>query len=68
LLSLPPVLCRLGAAHSNDLRAAASVGFRTAFVSRPLEFGPAGTADDPAPGTFDIQARDFLNLADQLGC
>jgi 2-haloacid dehalogenase len=68
LLSLKPEQCMLVAAHSSDLQAAAKVGYRTAFVSRPLEHGPGKKADDPAPGTFDIQAKDFLDLADQLGC
>jgi 2-haloacid dehalogenase len=32
------------AAHSGDLRAAAEVGLKTAFVVRPLEFGAGGQA------------------------
>jgi 2-haloacid dehalogenase len=68
LLSLEPGQCMLVAAHGSDLGAAARVGFRTAFVLRPLEFGPGQKADAPAGGTFDVVARDFLDLADQLDC
>ena len=40
LLDLPPNQVMMVAAHSGDLRAARAVGFKTAFVPRPLEFGP----------------------------
>jgi 2-haloacid dehalogenase len=56
------------AAHKSDLRAASSAGMRTAFVERPLEKGPAGGADLLPDPDADIQARDFMDLADQLGC
>ena len=59
------------ASHKYDIRAAARLGFRTAFVARPLEFGPeklAGAADVAYSDEFDINASDFLDLAAQLGC
>jgi 2-haloacid dehalogenase len=56
----------LVAAHKNDLHAAQKVGLRTAFVPRPLEFGP-GSNSDPGPHSgFDLVAADFIDLADQL--
>ena len=41
--------------------------FRTAFVARTLEFGVDGEADVAYSDEFDINASDFLDLADQLG-
>ena len=67
LLDLKPEKLMMVAAHKSDLRAAASVGMRTAFVARPLEFGPNVAKDTtPEPG-FDINAKDFEDLAAQLG-
>lgn len=68
LLDLRPGEVMMVAAHKHDLRAAASHGLKTAFVRRPHEFGRnKGTdlGDDPA---FTINANDFNDLADQLGC
>jgi 2-haloacid dehalogenase len=67
LLDLPPREVLMVAAHKNDLEAARQSGLRTAFVPRPLEFGPGRNAD-PGPHTgFDFVAQDFFDLADQLG-
>jgi 2-haloacid dehalogenase len=54
------------ASHKYDIRAAGNLGFRTAFVARPLEFGVDGEADVAYSDEFDINASDFLDLADQL--
>ena len=67
LLDLPPENVMMVAAHKGDLRAARSVGFKTAFVPRPLENGPGGDVDTTPDDTFDITASDFLDLAHQLG-
>ena len=44
----------------------------TCFVPRPLEYGPAifkaGTYDAAYEKRFDFNARDFNDLAAQLGC
>ena len=56
------------AAHKGDLRAAQAAGLRAAFVERPLEKGPGGAADRLPDTQADVQAIDFLDLADQLGC
>ncbi|MCL8208980.1 MAG: haloacid dehalogenase type II [Actinomycetia bacterium] len=67
LLDLPPSEVMMVAAHGDDLRAAAAVGFRTAFVRRPLEHGEAGRGADEAEAQFDLVAEDFLALAEALG-
>ena len=55
------------AAHQNDLLSAQKVGLKSAFVPRPMERGP-GNPPDPTPyPSFDIVAKDFVDLADQLG-
>jgi 2-haloacid dehalogenase len=68
LLMLPPAQCMMVAAHANDLQAARKVGFRTAFVWRPLEHGPERAAATRPAHDFDIMADDFVDLARQLGC
>ena len=67
-LGLNPAEMMMVASHKYDIRAAGELGFRTAFVARPLEFGADGTADVAYSAEFDINASDFLDLADQLGC
>jgi 2-haloacid dehalogenase len=67
LLQLEPGEVMMVAAHVHDLRAARSHGLRTAFVARPLEWGPGGKQESPEAGEFDVLATDFLDLAQQLG-
>ncbi len=67
-LGLTPDECMLVAAHNDDLKAAAQCSFRTAFVERPFEHGPDQKTDRTADGDYDYVARDFVDLADQLGC
>ena len=66
LLELAPEAVMMVAAHKGDLRAAATAGFRTAFVPRPLE-RPNRRIDLSYDRAFDVNARNFLDLADQLG-
>ncbi len=56
------------AAHKSDLRAAQAAGLRAAFVERPLEKGPGGGADRLPDAAADLQAHDFVDLAEKLGC
>jgi len=67
-LGLEPHQVMMVAAHKPDLRAAQSAGMGAAFIERPLEKGPGGSADLLPDPEADIQARDFMDLADQLGC
>jgi 2-haloacid dehalogenase len=66
-LGLDPAEIMMVASHKYDIRAAGRLGFNTAFVARPLEFGVDGEADVAYSDEFDINASDFLDLADQLG-
>ncbi|HEY5619942.1 MAG TPA: haloacid dehalogenase type II [Vicinamibacterales bacterium] len=66
-LDLAPVEVMMVAAHVGDLRAAKQVGLRTAFVVRPLEYGPSRTPDLTPDSSVDVAAADFNELADRLG-
>lgn len=55
------------AAHHDDLAGARGHGLLTAYVERPLEFGPDGKDVSPDPATT-LHVRDLRDLADQLGC
>ena len=67
LLGLAPEEIMMVAAHPDDLRAAQSVGFKAAFVARPLEWGRTRTPGlTPDPG-FEVAAGDFRDLAAKLG-
>jgi 2-haloacid dehalogenase len=67
-LGLRPQELMLVAAHNGDLKAASGFGLRTAFVPRPTEHGLAQTTDLAPDGAWDVVARDFVDLADKLGC
>jgi 2-haloacid dehalogenase len=62
-----PAAVMMVAAHTGDLDAAKALGLKTAYVHRPLEYGPARTPTRPASGRFDFMASDFRELAGQLG-
>ena len=67
LLGLEPEQVMMVAAHKGDLRAAAALGFKTAYVPRPLEYGPDREIDTTPDPSFDVNATDFNDLADRLG-
>ena len=73
-LDMPPAALMMVACHPYDLRAAKALGLQTAFLARPLEFGPPppGAPPDGAPSpdddpAFDLCVRDLHELADRLG-
>jgi 2-haloacid dehalogenase len=66
-LDLSPAEVMMVAAHLGDLRAARGVGLKTAFVVRPLEYGPTRTPDLTPDSSVDLAAKDFNDLAGQLG-
>ncbi len=66
LLGLPHEKVMMVAAHRGDLRAAQALGFKTAFVPRPLEYGPGRVIDTMPDPAFDVNATDFMDLAAQL--
>jgi 2-haloacid dehalogenase len=47
--------------------AARAFGMRTAFVARPLEFGPQSNPDISAEPWFDLHVQDLSELAAALG-
>ncbi|MCG6874615.1 MAG: haloacid dehalogenase type II [Betaproteobacteria bacterium] len=68
LLGIEPGEVLMVAAHKDDLDGAARAGLRTAFVARPLEFGDPALKDVVPEPRFDANAKNFLDLARQLGC
>ncbi len=65
LLDLRPDQVMMVAAHAGDLRAARKNGLKTAYVPRPLEFGPGKEAEPPDPSA-DLAANNFVELANKL--
>jgi 2-haloacid dehalogenase len=64
LLGLEPAQVMLVAAHPLDLAGARHAGLRSAFIDRPLEFGPGSPPrEDPEA---DVSASDLLALADAM--
>lgn len=55
------------ACHNFDLMAARETGYRSAFVERPAEWGPAGPPDPIPNPAHDIVVQDFGELAYRLG-
>lgn len=55
------------ACHKYDLRAAGKFGMHTAFVARPLEFGPGERPDIAPESWIDCCVDSFTSLADRLG-
>jgi 2-haloacid dehalogenase len=66
LLAIPPEQVMMVACHNFDLMAAREVGFRTAFVHRPNEWGGAAPPDPVPNPVHDVVADDFNDLADKL--
>ncbi len=67
-LGFAPREVMMVAAHKGDLRAAQAAGLRAAFVERPLEKGQSGGADRLPDPDADIEAHDFVDLAERLDC
>lgn len=67
LLGYQPDEIMMVACHKYDLKAARAFGMRTAFVARPLEFGPDVRPDVSPEPWFDVFATDFVALAEALG-
>lgn len=64
LLSVEAAELMLVAAHPWDLEGARKAGLQTAFVNRPLEYGPgSATREDP---DADESVGDLLELAERL--
>lgn len=68
LLGVRPRELMMVAAHKSDLDAAAAAGLHTAFVQRPEEFGDPAKNDVRPEKRFDLNVKDFGELASKLGC
>jgi 2-haloacid dehalogenase len=66
LLAVEPREILMVACHNFDLDAARGEGFRTAFVRRPDEWGPAGPPDPVPNPACDLVVDGFTELAEQL--
>ena len=55
------------AAHKGDLQGARSIGMKTAFIPRPLEYGPILKENTKNESWLDLYAADFNELAEKLG-
>jgi 2-haloacid dehalogenase len=67
-LGLPMNQVMMSAAHLRDLYSSREHGMRTAFIRRPLEWGPDGQQEgEPDREKIDVVASDFVDLARQLG-
>ena len=67
-LQLEPSECGMVACHNFDLDAARSVGFKTIFVKRPLEWGSEGPPDPSPNNHHDIIVDSFTDLVEALEC
>ena len=65
MLCMEPAQIMMVACHAQDLNAARKAGFRTAYVNRPLEYGP-DVPPEAKPEPYDYDADSFIELAQQL--
>jgi 2-haloacid dehalogenase len=68
VFDLRPDEVMLVAAHQDDLAAARACGLKTAYVERPWEYGRDAAKDVSPHSDNTFHAKDFIALADQLGC
>jgi len=68
VFDVPPGKVMLVAAHHEDLEGARGCGLQTAYIERPLEFGPSQPKDVSTRRENDYHAASLMALADQLGC
>ncbi len=67
LFDIAPEQVMMVAAHEHDLQSAQKHGLRAAYVHRAMERGPGKALTEPPTERYDIVAKDFLDLAAQLG-
>ena len=68
VFDLAPAAVTLVAAHHDDLAAARACGLQTAYIERPLEFGPNQPKDVSPNPANTLHATDLIDLARQLAC
>ncbi|MBR0745749.1 haloacid dehalogenase type II [Bradyrhizobium japonicum] len=62
-LGFPPGKIMMVAAHKFDLKGAKAAGFKTAYIPRPLETGPATKVDRSPEPYIDVIANDLMDLS-----
>jgi 2-haloacid dehalogenase len=67
IFDLEPGQVMLVAAHHEDLAGARACGLRSAYIERPLEFGPAHPKDIAPREDNDLHCASLLELAQVLG-
>ena len=68
VFDIAPAAVMLVAAHQDDLASARACGLLTAYIERPLEFGPDRPKDIAPNAANTLHARDLSDLATQLAC
>lgn len=66
MLACEPAQCMMVAAHNEDLEAARALGFRTAYVNRPTEYGAWQSRDKGPESDWDFCVSTLSELADKL--
>jgi len=66
MLTLEPSQCMMVAAHNDDLTAARALGFRTAYINRPTEYGSRQTHDRGPTSDWDIAVESLAEFVDYL--
>lgn len=66
MLGLEASQCVMVAAHNEDLRQAASLGMKTAFIARPTEYGDRQTVDFEAEEAWNFNCSSMIDLAEKL--
>lgn len=68
VFDLAPGEVMMVAAHQDDLAHARACGLRTAYIERPLEFGPSTLKDVSPHSENTFHAGNLEELAEALGC
>lgn len=68
VFDLQPDQVMLVAAHHDDLAGARACGLHTAYIERPLEFGPKQPKDVSPRAENSLHCASLTALADLLGC
>ncbi len=68
IFDVAPADVLMVAAHHDDLAAARDCGLQTAYIERPLEFGPDQPKDVSPRAENTLHAQNLEELADMLGC
>ena len=66
-LGVPVENIMMIACHKYDLKGAHEFGFRTGYIPRPRELGPAGKPDTRQDPYIDVMGGDLNDRASKLG-